>query len=324
MKKRIIEILVNDEYVVGSGVVIGSEGDDESVALRISFNDTWMGLNIYATFKDSYGENPAVKLLLPSMLVPGDVRTYDVVVPAAATKHRGKMSLVLSGFSVTSDKIFNTETKNYDNIVYRDAVINTTNAYFRVLPSDFSALDVDDPSEASTLEQVLTEINIFHSAIEKHKNETEETVEEYSEMVADIYAAYNQGELKGEKGDTYDLTDDDRAEIADMVEVEIISDINEALDRILAIQEELIGVTLITFSIDGVECTAEEGMTWGEWLESEYNTVGASSYTGGDITYAICGENHIVAHPDSRYLQIMDDHIEENVAYYCSVSIQEA
>lgn len=32
--------------------------------------------------------------------------------------------------------------------------------------------------------------------------------------------------------------------------------------------------TLITFTIDGEEYQAEEGMTWGEWVESEYNTDG--------------------------------------------------
>ena len=272
MKKRIIEISVNDEYVVGSGVVIGSEGDDESVALRISFNDMWMGLNIYATFKDSYGENPAVKLLLPSMLVPGDVRTYDVVVPAAATKHRGKMSLVLSGFSVTSDKIFNTETKNYDNIVYRDAVINTTNAYFRVLPSDFSALDVEDQAEVTALEQVLAEINELHGDIAEHEEAVDNRITEAEVVVAQIREEANSGAFKGEKGDPYDLTDEDKAKIADMVEVEIIGDINEALDRILAVQKDLIDEP-ITFNLHGIKCIALEGMTWGEWIESVYNTV---------------------------------------------------
>jgi hypothetical protein len=30
-------------------------------------------------------------------------------------------------------------------------------------------------------------------------------------------------------------------------------------------------VNLITFTIDGTEYQAEEGMTWGEWVDSEYN-----------------------------------------------------
>ena len=178
MKKR-IEIEVNDEYVVGSGVVIGAEGADESVILRVAFGDAWAGLNIYATFRDSKGESPTVELLMPSMLVLGEAMKYDVVVPAAATKYDGKMSVVFSGFAITSDNIYDAETGAYNKLVYRDAVINTTNAYFRVLPSDFSALDVKDHAEATVLEQVLSEINAFRDeldeqdrAIEKFKNET--------------------------------------------------------------------------------------------------------------------------------------------------------
>lgn len=35
-------------------------------------------------------------------------------------------------------------------------------------------------------------------------------------------------------------------------------------------------VNAITFTIGGTEYQAEEGMTWGEWVDSEYNTIGAS------------------------------------------------
>lgn len=34
------------------------------------------------------------------------------------------------------------------------------------------------------------------------------------------------------------------------------------------------GGNLITFTIDDTEYQAEEGMTWGEWVDSEYNTKG--------------------------------------------------
>lgn len=47
-------------------------------------------------------------------------------------------------------------------------------------------------------------------------------------------------------------------------------DIEAALDAIIAIQEELIGT--ITFYITGIEYTAKKGMTWAEWVDSEYNT----------------------------------------------------
>lgn len=53
---------------------------------------------------------------------------------------------------------------------------------------------------------------------------------------------------------------------------------------------------IITFSIDGVEYTAKEGMTWGEWIESEYNTIGATNgdYTGDGVGFIYVGLSPIV------------------------------
>lgn len=67
---------------------------------------------------------------------------------------------------------------------------------------------------------------------------------------------------------------------------EIIGDIDTALDSILAIQNELIGgggdVNLITFNVYGTTYTAQEGMTWYEFLISKYNPT---------ITCTHCGES---------------------------------
>ena len=167
MAKRIIEIDVNDEYVLGSGVVIGAAGSDNSVILRVKFNDKWLGLNVYATFRDSKGENPVAVLLCPTMVQDsdGETVTYDIEVPSNATAIDGKMCVVFSGFVVTGTKTYNAEEDKYDQLVYRDAVINTANAYFRVLPSDFSALDEEDQKVATPLEQLLGEINVFREEL---------------------------------------------------------------------------------------------------------------------------------------------------------------
>ena len=54
-----------------------------------------------------------------------------------------------------------------------------------------------------------------------------------------------------------------------------IGDIHTALDTIIEIQESLInGDSLITFTTPTGEYQAEEGMTWGEWVNSEYNVDG--------------------------------------------------
>ena len=52
-----------------------------------------------------------------------------------------------------------------------------------------------------------------------------------------------------------------------------IGDIDTALDAIIAIQEELIGT--ITFTDGEHTFTALKGMTFGEWVNSPYNTIGA-------------------------------------------------
>ena len=65
----------------------------------------------------------------------------------------------------------------------------------------------------------------------------------------------------------------------------IVGDIETALDSIIAIQEGLIGSgSIISFTIDETSYQAEKGMTWGEWVDSDYNTDG----------WEIVGSNNII------------------------------
>lgn len=52
---------------------------------------------------------------------------------------------------------------------------------------------------------------------------------------------------------------------------EIIAELKEYINELMA---EIEGNNLITFTIGGIQYQAEEGMTWGEWIEREYNTDG--------------------------------------------------
>ena len=61
-----------------------------------------------------------------------------------------------------------------------------------------------------------------------------------------------------------------------------LGDLSLALDGIIAIQEELIGPVLITFTLGGTEYQAEDGMTWAEWCDSKYNTGGYYVSTSAD------------------------------------------
>ena len=54
-------------------------------------------------------------------------------------------------------------------------------------------------------------------------------------------------------------------------------------------------VSTFTFTIFGTEYTYEEGMTWAEWCDSEYNTAGW--YVAGNYVYM--SANNLVTKPDN-------------------------
>ena len=149
---RIIPCLVTNEYVQGSGVMVGAAGSHDDVVLRLTFNQMWDGLTIYATFRDALGENPTIVLIVPSMAVAGMDDTYDLPVPAAAKGVSGRMMLTLSGYSIVNGNIEDTATV-------------TTTSYFRVLPSDYSILD-DGSIDATIAQQLQTAINAVAQAID--------------------------------------------------------------------------------------------------------------------------------------------------------------
>ena len=70
--------------------------------------------------------------------------------------------------------------------------------------------------------------------------------------------------------DTGDVIDDVNVSYATTAYVDgLIGDINSVLESIISGGGS---VQLITFTISSIEYQAEEGMTWGEWIDSAYNT----------------------------------------------------
>ena len=67
------------------------------------------------------------------------------------------------------------------------------------------------------------------------------------------------------------------------------------------------GVYLISFTIDGIKYRAEEGMTWKEWIDSEYNTSGCYIYysmvyasSGGYIVQDLTVINPLLSETDQN------------------------
>ena len=87
---------------------------------------------------------------------------------------------------------------------------------------------------------------------------------------------------------------------------------NGALYVVEKAEEE--AVNLISFTIDGTTYKAEEGMTWGEWVSSTYNTDNYGALSGGLISPK--GDHLMgwVAYSNSRVNSV--DAIVSDRAYY--------
>ena len=75
------------------------------------------------------------------------------------------------------------------------------------------------------------------------------------------------------------------------------------------------GKRVITFTIDGATYYAEEGMTWGEWVESEYNTGGfyvVEGLVAFDTAYGVVDENYKFVFPNET---IKANYLYEIAAY---------
>ena len=83
---------------------------------------------------------------------------------------------------------------------------------------------------------------------------------------------------------------------------------------------------LITFTIEGTEYQAEEDMTWGEWVESEYNTDGCYIETvGGVYDYLNLSSGETIKHSEGSitYVAEASDIIIPNVNYTINEGVLE-
>ena len=146
--RRIIECQVTDEYVRGSGMVVGAAGSHNDVALRLAFNPMWAGTTRSIVWKDALGGNPIVTILGTDLLVPGETEVYIVPIPAEPKAYAGDMSMTIKGAVVDGDK----ET----------SATLTARAFFAVMESDWdeNAEDTQDitPTQAEQFQAQLDAI----------------------------------------------------------------------------------------------------------------------------------------------------------------------
>jgi hypothetical protein len=141
-KKKIIPIEVRDEYILGSGVSIGAVGSFDSMVLRVKFDDSWIGLNKYATWTDAQGNSGQQTQISPFELVDGEAHTYDVPVPQLPLTYAGPVRLSFTGYAMTADG------------ASIDRIMNTATGTFIVLESN--AMRLGDGTVTPTLADQLT------------------------------------------------------------------------------------------------------------------------------------------------------------------------
>jgi hypothetical protein len=109
--------------------------------------------------------------------------------------------------------------------------------------------------------------------------------------------------------DTGDVLDDVTINYATTAYVDgLIGDINSVLESIINGGGS---VSLITFTVEGVKYQAEEGMTWGEFIDSAYNTSGYFTYSNNKVYYT----GHYIHDNRDGSEVYSTDLIEENGSY---------
>ena len=243
---KIIECQVNDEYVLGSGVVIGAAGSYGDVILRLKFNEMWDGLAIIATFRDALQQRSAVVSLLPSTraVTEDGSLAYLVKIPAEAKRLAGQATLTLSGY--INAVMQTNESGEISYSVEESGLTNTVTTYFRVAESN-SAVDDDTSVTPNLAAQVLAELNEAAALNEEAKEllgNANGTLSEIGGKLVEFDKA--EAERRAEEDRRYDAEiERQNAETernAKVEEIKILGgNIDAALDNILAIQKSLIG-----------------------------------------------------------------------------------
>ncbi len=296
-KKKIIPIEVRDEYILGSGVSIGARGSYDSAVLRVKFDDSWIGLNKYATWTNANGEDGDQTIITALDLVDGEVDTYDIPVPAFATCVAGTVKISFTGYVIGQGE----ETV--------DSLVNTVSGAFRVLDSNATKLDGGNTA-ASVAEQLVSDMTTLAAdmdalEVEMYAFATGLSDAEEQRQINEFGAVGNHWnkdmtaivDVTGAEVDPKDAGRVGAELLRNQAEKErnaIIGDIDDALDEIISLQNSIIedGVTVnvpipVAVANDDGKILSVEG---GEYVLKEIGESSVKSYVDEYIESALGGD----------------------------------
>ena len=286
-KKKIISLEVRDEYILGSGVSIGAVGSFDSVVLRVKFDDSWIGLNIYATWTDALGSVGDQTIITALDLVDGEVDTYDIPVSSFATQHAGTVKLSFTGYAIS---------RSNDKEI--DSVVNTVSGAFRVLESNATRLDGGNTA-ASVAEQLLAAQRDFEERLlddqsDFDANETRREQKESARQEAESERVKNESQrVLDESLRVQAETERVAAEESRQEHYEVIDELIRGIEDVQNgyISEESDSVALVNlkrvYPVGAIYMSAEEtspaelfGGTW-ERLKDRFLLGAGDAYTAG-------------------------------------------
>lgn len=97
---RVVEVKVNGSYLTKDNQVAGVQGEANSTALRIEFDEGWDGFAKTITWYNAKGENPTSRVLTADILedITASRRIYLTLIPAEALTTAGKCLFVIDGY----------------------------------------------------------------------------------------------------------------------------------------------------------------------------------------------------------------------------------
>ena len=108
----------------------------------------------------------------------------------------------------------------------------------------------------------------------------------------------------------------------DVIDREAVQEMIDESIANIAIYEGETEPVPFEFTVNGITCSADEGMTWAEWVASDYNTIGASTYSitrpavFRDTTYVVDSDGVVLGKSElAKELELASNTIVAGIAY---------
>lgn len=125
------------------------------------------------------------------------------------------------------------------------------------------------------------------------------------------------GTLVTSKAPNYTALDDALDRLAVAIAERTGAELPLTLEEMLAAAKEIGQAALISFTISGTSYQAEEGMTWEQWVNTDYNTNNKYSRGGGMSMYVeeTANSNYYIYDITTNNCVLLEDIIEANATY---------